>query len=320
MKSKHLLQIVIMLTLLISSFASQANVLVAHAQDASPSAHMGIYNSILDWRNLNPVTIRVGSVIPFAISLENVPATGYASAEFTCQYDPTLVDVYNFTDLGLFGPDAVSVANGPDNGQFIFAIAGSNGNKATTSGAVVRFNIKAVTVGQFNFNCSVRVSPGDETLIDIPFTPLVTNVLLPPPPATITGKVITCRPITVAVFDADGNLITSTTTDPANGTFNMTVLAGTYSISAKAPGFIGAQAKNVVLASGQTLNLPETTLIAGDIDSNNQVDVYDAITIGANYNSYTPTAADLNCDNVINVLDLQILAAHYRLLGPTIWH
>ena len=62
--------------------------------------------------------------------------------------------------------------------------------------------------------------------------------------------------------------------------------------------------------------MPTISLLAGDIDNNDVIDQFDAMTIGMNYNSTTPTAADLNNDGVINVLDLELLAGNYRETGP----
>jgi hypothetical protein len=61
------------------------------------------------------------------------------------------------------------------------------------------------------------------------------------------------------------------------------------------------------------------TLPAGDIDGNNIIDQFDALTIGMNYNAAEPSIADLNNDGIINVLDLELLAANYRKTGPVIW-
>jgi hypothetical protein len=65
--------------------------------------------------------------------------------------------------------------------------------------------------------------------------------------------------------------------------------------------------------------MPDVTLMAGDIDDNNVIDQFDAMTIGMNYNGSTPVAADLNNDGVINVLDLELLAQNYRETGPIAW-
>jgi hypothetical protein len=60
-------------------------------------------------------------------------------------------------------------------------------------------------------------------------------------------------------------------------------------------------------------------LLAGDIDGNNVIDQFDALTIGMSYNTATPAAADLNNDGTINVLDLELLAKNYRKTGPLPW-
>lgn len=65
--------------------------------------------------------------------------------------------------------------------------------------------------------------------------------------------------------------------------------------------------------------MPTITLLAGDIDGNNVINQFDALTIGMSYNTNTPAAADLNNDSIINVLDLELLAKNYRKTGPLPW-
>ena len=65
--------------------------------------------------------------------------------------------------------------------------------------------------------------------------------------------------------------------------------------------------------------MPTISLPAGDIDNNNVIDQFDAMTLGMSYNTATPEAADLNNDGVINVLDLELLARNYRATGPVAW-
>jgi hypothetical protein len=89
-------------------------------------------------------------------------------------------------------------------------------------------------------------------------------------------------------------------------------------VLATASGFIGAQG-SVSIAGGNITTLPVVNLLAGDIDNNNVIDQFDALTIGMSYNTATPAAADLNNDGFINVLDLELLARNYRKIGPVIW-
>ncbi len=93
---------------------------------------------------------------------------GYTSAEFTCTYDPNLLEASNIAVTNLFGTDAITAVSGPQNGKFIFAIAGSKGHKATTSGTAFTFNVKGLYVGLTAIDCTARVSRGDNILLSLP--------------------------------------------------------------------------------------------------------------------------------------------------------
>jgi hypothetical protein len=138
------------------------------------------------------------------------------------------------------------------------------------------------------------------------------------PDGTITGKVIASKPVTVSLYDASDVLVTSVTASP-DGAFSLTAPAGTYTITAGASGFLDAEG-SVTVAGGSTSTKPDITLLAGDIDGNDVIDQFDALTIGMSYNSATPSEADLNNDGVINVLDLELLASSYRKSAPQAWN
>jgi hypothetical protein len=352
---------------------------------------------------VNPTSVNVGETATVTVSLNNVPAEGYTSAEFTCTYDANLVEVSNILDAGLFGADAVTAINGPQNGSFIVAIAGSNGNKATTNGAAFTFSAKGLQAGQTAIECKARVSKGDNVLTDLtstgasltivgsaptatftptpaesstptsstPFetptstpvesptpvesatatsstpvesptstpvesptatftstpiesptptltsTPVESPTPTPLPDGTLTGQVLASKPVTVSLYKADNSLAGSVTAN-ADGTFSLTAPAGTYTVLATASGFLSAQG-SVTLTGGSTSTMPTISLLAGDIDGNNVIDQFDAMTIGMSYNTAVPAAADLNNDGVINVLDLELLALNYRETGPVAW-
>jgi len=122
--------------------------------------------------------------------------------------------------------------------------------------------------------------------------------------------------VTVSLYDATNTLVTSVNAN-VDGTFSITAPAGTYSIRATASGFLSAEG-SVTVSAGST-SMPTITLLAGDIDGNNAIDQFDALTIGMSYNTNIPAAADLNNDGTINVLDLELLAKNYRKTGPLPW-
>ena len=155
-----------------------------------------------------------------------------------------------------------------------------------------------------------------ETATATSFTPVESPTSTALPSGTLSGQVLAGKPVTVSLYGAGNTLVTSDNANP-DGTFRLTAPAGTYTVIATASGFLRAQGA-AILTGGSTTR-PALTLLAGDIDGNDGIDHFDALTIGMNYNAASPAAADLNNDFVINVLDLEALAKNYRATGPIVW-
>ena len=262
-------------------------------------------------------TITVGETTTVTVNLNNVPPEGYTSAEFICTYPPTLVAVSNIVITSLFGVDPATAILDPQGGSFIVAIAGSNGQRATISGAAFTFDVATLATGQAVIECNVRVSTGNDVLIDLPSisTTLTINEVIVD--GTLTGQVLASKPVTISLYNPDSSLATSMVAN-GDGTFSLTAPAGSYTVIATASGFLNAEGPAVITA-GETTTKATVSLIAGDIDGNGVIDQYDAMTIGMSYNTASPDAADLNADGIINVLDLEILAANYRASGVLDW-
>ena len=269
--------------------------------------------------SVEPTGVLVGESAVVSVSLDNIPAEGYTSAEFTCTYDMTLVEVSNIAVTDLFGADSATAVNGPAGGSFIVAVAGSNGNKATADGVAFTFSAKGLAAGDAVIACAARVSKGDNVLTDVASTSATLNITeeVVVQDGTLTGQVFAGKAVTVELYDETATLVATTAAD-VDGNFSLTAPAGTYTVVATASGFLGAEGSATVTA-GETATMPDVTLLAGDIDGNDVIDQFDAMTIGMSYNSADPAAADLNNDGTINVLDLELLAANYRLTGPIAW-
>lgn len=318
-----------------TALAQPTNTLAA----ASPTpSNTGPYVST----TLDLTTLTVGASTLATVRLHNVPVDGYSSAEFTCTFDPALVEVSDITVANLFGADSAVALNVPQNGTFILAVAGANGNKAFSDGIVFTFNVHALAPGETIIDCPARASQ-NRTLTLLPSTrPVLTILALAPtltafPTATagfstplpvntptaipsvngaLSGQVLALKPVTINIFSSDAALFASLPVSP-DGTFTVTLPVGTYTVIASANGYLSAQGLFTVEAG--TTSLPVITLPAGDIDGNNVIDNFDAMTIGMSYNTSTPANADLNNDGLINVLDLELLARNYRLVGPVLW-
>ncbi|PWH15986.1 MAG: hypothetical protein DDG60_04710 [Anaerolineae bacterium] len=318
-------------------------------------------------------SIDIGQTTLTTVGLKNVPAEGYSSTEFTCTYDPAIVSISEITPTTLFGLDPAVAINGPQNGTFIVAIAGSHGNRANTSGAAFTYITTGLQAGQTTLECRARISKGDGVLTSIEYipdtltvrapvpqptptatssfwstptalpeptqtpwpspspslvptetpiptstaTPFASPTVLPDSPGTLTGQVSAFKPVTIHLYDSTDTLRDSILLG-SDGIFGLQAPAGSYTVIATASGHLKALA-TVNLIAGQTTTLPATYLLAGDIDENQVIDQFDALTIGMNYNANTPQAADLNNDGIINVLDLELLAQNYRKPGPVWW-
>jgi hypothetical protein len=70
----------------------------------------------------------------------------------------------------LFGPDPVVAISSPYPDRFIVAVAGSHGDRATTEGIVIAFDVIGLQPGQALLECQARVSKGDDVLTPITST------------------------------------------------------------------------------------------------------------------------------------------------------
>lgn len=276
----------------------------------------------------SPKDLLMGQTGTVSVSLANIPASGFNSIEFTCSFAADTLSASNIQIGGLFGSDPVPAYNDSQNGNFIVAIAGSNGNKVTSDGIAFTFTVTGLKPGQSNIVCTARVSTGDNNLIDIPSISDVITVLDNSPtaiaatatailPPTLSGQVIAPKAITVSLLNADSSLAATTTTN-SDGTFTLTAEPGSYLVIASAEGYLNSQG-TVTLTTGVNTTLPSITLPAGDIDNNDVIDQYDALTLGMNYNVIATASADLNNDGLTNILDLELLADNYRKAGALAW-
>ncbi|HSB02620.1 MAG TPA: NBR1-Ig-like domain-containing protein, partial [Anaerolineales bacterium] len=163
MKTTRLLQIPIVLTLLFGSVGT--NQPVRASTDPQSHAALQIQSSVSI--TVLPALIAPNESATVTVSLSNVPAEGYTSAEFNCIYPADLVQVSDIVLTGLFGPDSVPAISGPRDGLFIVGVAGSRGNRATAGGPIFTFHVKALATGQVELICTTRVSDGSNVLTGI---------------------------------------------------------------------------------------------------------------------------------------------------------
>ena len=274
-----------------------------------------------------PANLSLGEQTTVEAFLGNIPSNGYASVEVSCPYNAGLLGVNNIVGTNLFGGDPVTAISGPQNGSFIFSVAGSQGQRAYADGTVFNFQMTGLSPGETFIQCSARVSYGDGTLHEI--IPIGTSLTIsdtpldpypgeePVPDTFLSGQVFANKPVTIHLYDQHNSLVNTSGLD-VERRFIFNTAAETYTVLARAEGYLPARAL-IAVSPGSTTTLSTVSLMAGDIDGNFTVDEFDALSIGMNYNTASPSAADLNADGVINVLDLELLAANYHASGVQIW-
>ena len=116
--------------------------------------------------------------------------------------------------------------------------------------------------------------------------------------------------------------VAATATTAADGSFSMVIpIHGTYIISASYPGYLQSQ-KDSVYVVGSTVDIGPTTLVGGDVNADNCINILDIVSIIGKFGrTGLPRTApeDINDDGTIDILDLTIAAGNFTRCGPTAW-
>jgi hypothetical protein len=122
--------------------------------------------------------------------------------------------------------------------------------------------------------------------------------------------------------DFSGATVTSASgeqaTTDAQGRF---AVSGAEPITINYPGYLAAVAEPGTAArmagQGASANsVGSITLLAGDLNSDNVIDIFDVAMVASRMDTADPVA-DLNSDGVVNILDLALIAGNYGQRGPT---
>lgn len=107
----------------------------------------------------------------------------------------------------------------------------------------------------------------------------------------------------------------------ADGAFNFAnMLPGNYVLEAHALNFLSSRAE-FTLEADQSVQLPAITLMAGDTNGDNVIDLLDAALIASNFDGPAViTEADLTGDGWVDVRDLTVIGKQFGATGPTTWN
>jgi hypothetical protein len=259
-----------------------------------------------------------------AIKVTNV--TNLAAVQLELSYDPTVIQVI---DADAARPGVQVRVDAAFSTGFIAQ------NEVDTTHGIVKF--AATLLGGAKID-------GDSGLIAVDWTPqnegstalTLGNVIL----ASTAGQAISHNLADGAIqvitncSSASGTLLLQGRADHSSvvvtngaGQQSVTAADGSFSIpqtgalTFEHPGYLSAQASPVAAAGGaQVAALGSITLLAGDINGDNTVNIFDLVYMAQKY-GLADTLADLNADGKVDILDLVLSAGNSGVQGPlTAWN
>jgi outer membrane biosynthesis protein TonB len=120
---------------------------------------------------------------------------------------------------------------------------------------------------------------------------------------------------------ANINSVEQTALTGATGSFEIdNVATGLHTVSADAPGYLSAVCSEATVTAPQTVLAP-VTLLAGDINDDDLVDIADATIIGTSFGQTGPNIpADITQDEIVDIFDIVLGSVNYGEKGPQAWN
>ena len=128
----------------------------------------------------------------------------------------------------------------------------------------------------------------------------------------------------VTVSASNGSQVYTAQTD-ASGNYSLELPQGTYTISVEMDKYLDAVQSGVAATVGQTTALPLVTLLGGDVNNNDTINILDLSFIGSHFNltcsdTGWDTRADINGDCVVDNQDLTLATDNYKKSSPVPWN
>jgi hypothetical protein len=95
---------------------------------------------------------------------------------------------------------------------------------------------------------------------------------------------------------------------------------GFYTVVVSMPGYLSAESdRPVKMTVDTTVDLGEITLVGGDVNGDQEIDVRDLSYVAWHFDETTPDA-DINGDGIVDIFDLSLIAANFGRKGPIEWN
>lgn len=258
-----------------------------------------------------------------------VSAASLGGAEFDLEFDSDLLDVVSITDSKKLVHDAActisTAAEAEASGLIHYC-----GKGKTLNGTVTLFTV------MFQAKTGTGTTTLDFVDGSASFASISTGASNHVYPGTLTDVSLTIFDPGSAAFDLSGTILLEGRSDASGSQFNLAgpglfgptdkwgnlnltgLVAGSYPISVTRDGYIdlpAAMGKKLVVNAGKTALKP-LTLIAGDVNNNEKIDLPDILAVVNEYghsgSEITNPLTDINGDGSVNLLDLVLVGKNYN--------
>jgi hypothetical protein len=254
--------------------------------------------------------------------------SGIRAFELRLTFDPDIIRVE-----GKDGPqittrspiDVASVDN--EKGVIVLVLSSSKGASLRSTNAWEKIATITWTARQegksviaIDENSTFVTAAGDTLTLDAAND----GVVFARAPGTLQGRVLLQGRQNYAGASVSGALSKSrsdTAVTDESGRFAIATSHGEgfYTIVVSMPGYLSAESNRPVkMTVDATVDLGEITLIGGDVNGDNEIDVRDLSYVAWHFDE-TTSDADVNGNGIVDIFDLSLIAANFGRKGPTEW-
>ena len=234
--------------------------------------------------------------------------------EVDCSTDADFISLQNATFGDFFDADPLIGINNLSSNSWHGALSQKNPAPALSgNGLFATLTLKVLASGSAEFACQALASNGDGFPLSISTSASPITVLPGLPNAIVGLATYQSRQkwggIQVSATGPTNKSVTTIDT----GRFELLELsAGSYQIKAEAPGHLYS-CLDTQMEAEKAVVLDQTKLLAGDVDNNNVIDIFDAIQVGNVFGQAATESVptDFNADGTVDILDLTPLGRNF---------
>lgn len=120
----------------------------------------------------------------------------------------------------------------------------------------------------------------------------------------------------IAVEMSNSEFYTATTA--VDGWYEfVNVVADTYTVTFGSPMYLGAVFQGCTVNPSETVGLSDVTLLGGDLNDDDVIDISDLVIGAANFNTNDPMS-DINGDGLVDIFDIVLIGKNFGLTGPIV--